>query len=68
MSTFQPLRSISESVELNGVYAVQSIPSHKTVVVDYTNTISFLPTKKKEKWLILSSEVKKSTMNVIYEK
>ena len=34
----------SQSTELNAVYIVQSVPDHKTVIVDYTGTIAFLPT------------------------
>jgi hypothetical protein len=34
----------SQSTELNSVYLVQSVPSHKTVVIDYTGSTAFMPT------------------------
>ena len=33
----------AKTEELNAVYLVQSTPDHKTVVIDYTDTVAFLP-------------------------
>ena len=35
--------SNSEEATLNGVYQVKAIPSHKTVIIDYTGNIGFIP-------------------------
>ena len=33
----------SEEKTLNGVYQVQATPDHKTVIIDYTGSVSFIP-------------------------
>jgi hypothetical protein len=35
--------SNSEEVTLNGVYQVSSAPSHKTVIIDYSGNVGFIP-------------------------
>jgi len=35
--------SNSEELDLNGVYQVSSTPSHKTLIIDYTGSVAFIP-------------------------
>ena len=35
--------SNSEELTLNGVYQVKAVPNHKTVIIDYTGNVGFIP-------------------------